>query len=110
MNALAYIGWWILLSILTAATSWQLHAALVYLAARLIDSPYRPLAWSPDTLSAIGRGSIFFWGSLCLMGILYIEHALRESQKEGKLWQRGVRFFTYLVVLLIVSTMIPILF
>jgi len=93
LTQLGYILAWLGLTVIATLTAWQLHVALLYLAALLIETPsLRPTGWSTNTLAAVSRLSLLIWGSLWLFFIMYLEHQLREAVQERRLLQRSGRY------------------
>ncbi len=97
---LGYILLWLGLTVVATLTAWQLHIALLYLAALLIETPsLRPTGWSTGTLVAVSRLSLLIWGSLWLFLVMYLEHQLRAAVQERRLLQQSSRYAVGLLLL-----------
>lgn len=94
---------WLGLAALSAWVAWQLHATLLYGAARWLHSDLpRPLGWTENQLVGISKLSILLLGSLWLMWIAFLEGHLRRHADQGHLIKRALQIALLLGGMLIV--------
>ena len=97
LENLAYIFSWLILSILAALTSFQVHATLIALALQLVNTPsLRPSGWSTQTIYGLSRLLWVIFGIFWIIWVMVTQEFLSEGKQLHALKKRI--FWLFLIV------------
>jgi len=96
-DAISYLIFWLILSVVVTLTLFQVHATLIVVAILVVDTPsLRPTGWTTGTIYGLSRLLWLILGIGWLGWVMYTYEDFRESKQLKIL--KG-RFFRLLLIL-----------